>query len=146
MRYGDIVNLVNESSTENTALVGQQWEKEFVAAQGIDFVYDDASRTLRIRIRHSRVLEQNELASMKLNSNAVLLVVADNVIPRFPINNEGRQWRNQLVPGTLLLRQGDLMEVTRVHGDDVVLISDGTDEKTTINIIEAEQLLEEYIG
>ncbi len=38
------------------------------------------------------------------------------------------------------------MEVTRVEHEDVVLISDTTVIETTISMIEAEQLLEEYCG
>jgi hypothetical protein len=59
--------------------------------------------------------------STKLNSNAVTLIAAYNVVPIAPFNNDSRQWHNQLVPGNLLLRHGELMEVSRLHGDDVVL-------------------------
>jgi hypothetical protein len=37
------------------------------------------------------------------------------------------------------------MEVLRVDGDDVTILSDNCDE-VIINILEAEQLLEEYTG
>jgi hypothetical protein len=37
------------------------------------------------------------------------------------------------------------MEVVQVIGDDVIILSDNGDE-LTINILEAEQLLEEYVG
>lgn len=150
MCCGNIVNIVDVSLAKNVALVHWEQEQEFAAAQGIDFVYEDASHTLRIRIQHSMVLAQHELVSMKLNSNAAMLIVADNVDRIAPVinevNNEGRWWCNQLVPGTLLLRYGELMEFTRVEHEDVVLISDTTPIETTISMIEAEHLVEEYLG
>ncbi len=92
------------------------------------------------------MLAQHELVSMKLNSNAAILIIADNVDRIAPVNNEGRWWCNQLVPGSLLLRFGELMKVTRLEHEDIVLISDTTVIENTISMIEAEQLLEEYYG
>ena len=69
MHYGDIVNMVDVASAENEALDEERRRKEFVAAQGIDFLYDESCRRLKIRIRHSRVLAQDELINTKLNLN-----------------------------------------------------------------------------
>jgi hypothetical protein len=142
IHFGDIANLVDVGLPENAALDHREREKEFVAAQGIDFIYDDSSRTLKIRIRHSRVYAQNDSVSTKLNLNLDLL---QHIVDAASVNNEGRRWRNQISPGTFFLRNGALMEVLRVDGDDVTILSDNGDE-VIINILEAEQLLEEYIG
>jgi hypothetical protein len=94
-------------------------------------------------IRHGRVHAQSELVSTKLNLNLNLLQPA--IVDAAPLNKERRQWQNQISPGTLFIRNEALMEVVQVIGDDVIILSDNGDE-LTINILEAEQLLEEYVG
>ena len=94
-------------------------------------------------IRHGRVHAQSELVSTKLNLNLNLLQPA--IVDAAPLNKEGRQWQNQISPGTLFIRNEALTEVVRVIGDDVIILSDNGN-KLTIHILEAEQLLEEYVG
>jgi hypothetical protein len=46
MHYGDVVNLVNVTGTN--ADVGVNRVAEFVAANGVDFLYDVEARVLRL--------------------------------------------------------------------------------------------------
>jgi hypothetical protein len=84
IHFGDIVNVVDVALPENAIVPHRERVKEFVAAQGIDFIYDEACRKLKIRIRHSRVHAQSELVSTKLNLNLNLLQPA--IVDAAPLN------------------------------------------------------------
>jgi hypothetical protein len=46
------------------------------------------------------------------------------IVDAAPLNKEGRQWQNQISPGTLFIRNEALMEVVQVIGDNVIILSD----------------------
>ncbi len=48
MHHGDIVNIVNVR--ENGEMVIAQWLKEVSYAQGVDFIYNEKKRVLKVRI------------------------------------------------------------------------------------------------
>jgi hypothetical protein len=57
LHHADVVNLVDvrENSYEHRV-------KEFVLDQGIDFIFESFSRTLKIRVRYSKVLHRCPLS------------------------------------------------------------------------------------
>jgi hypothetical protein len=65
--HGDIVNIANVESPENTQLIDGLKFKEFTAAQGVELVYEYGKRLLSIRVRYSRILANDPLVSRVLN-------------------------------------------------------------------------------
>ncbi len=51
--YGDIVNVINVSSPENEEARRAVRFKEFIIAQGVEFVFELQRRLLSIRVRYS---------------------------------------------------------------------------------------------
>jgi hypothetical protein len=132
MHYGDIVNYVDVLM--NYAMADALRQQEFTFAQGIDFIFNDDKRTLKIRVRYSRVEAQAN-------------VVATTLRLMQPVENHNvRNARiSHVAPGTMFIRLGELVQVVSVNGNNVVIIDDNA-EHSTIELNEAIQLLEDYIG
>jgi hypothetical protein len=138
LRNADLVNLVNIDAgiNLNTAAARVEREKEFVAAQGIDFIYQEKSRLLKIRVRYSKFLAYESIVAATLHLNYVVPQVTNDVV----------QWSRQIVPGTFFFRGGELVEVVRLEHDNVAVVSENSDAEVLIDLIEAGRLLMNYIG
>ncbi len=62
------------------------------------------------------------------------------------VAHEGRYWQNQITPGALFVRLGHLVEVIRVQGEEVIVFNEETCAEYNITMLEAVELLQEYIG
>jgi len=135
LHHADVVNLVDvrENSYENHV-------KEFVLDQGIDFIFESFSRMLKIRVRYSKVAAQMSIVmtTLLLNSNEIAEVQ--------PQVNNVSLWVQQVRPGTYYERDGVILEVVRVEGENAVVIEKDSDVELVINIIQAAELLRDYIG
>jgi hypothetical protein len=141
MHHGDIVNLVN---VNQQVLVDR--DQEFVAEQGIDFLFESNSRSLKIRARYSRFLAQSEEVAATLNLNNRQLQQRDNV-PPVQLNDvaDRQRWLQLIEPGTMFMREGLLVEVLRVEGDAVVIQDETSFNEYIIDRNEAGELLQLYI-
>ncbi len=92
------MNIVVVASAENAALDREQQQKEFVAMQGIDFLYDESCHRSKIKICHSRVLAQDEVVNGKLNLHRNFNLPANHMDNDAAVNHEGRYWRSQITP------------------------------------------------
>jgi hypothetical protein len=64
--YSDIVNVVNVSSAENKQALGAAWFKEFILAQGVEFVFEVQRRLLSILVRYSSHMAQSPLVNVRV--------------------------------------------------------------------------------
>lgn len=133
MHHGDIVNVVNVSNDQ--LLDYDERRKEFTCAQGVDFIYNDKCRMLKIRVRYTRVEAQADVVFTTLNlTQRPLVNPNDRVIIA-----------THIIPGTFFVRLGELVQVVSVDGNEVV-ITDDYGEHLTIELAEASQLLKDYLG
>jgi hypothetical protein len=140
LHHSDAVNIVDVASNsyDNFAFVGNHRLREFVVDQGIDFIFEQFTRMLKIRVRYSKVNAERPIIASTLNLNASKL--NRNRI----VNN--RLWVQHIVPGTYFARAGEMVQVARVHGDSVFVTPDDSGNEEVININEAAELLAAYIG
>ncbi len=75
LHHGDVVNLVDvaHNSYDNEAVIQGDHQKEFVSAQGIDFIYNQASRLLKIRMRYTKIEAHKPIVADTLNLSPVPL-------------------------------------------------------------------------
>ncbi len=94
LQKAGLVNLVNIDAgiNLNTAAVRVEREKEFVAAQGFAFIFQEKSRLLKIRVRYSKFLAHEVIVAAMLHLNYVI----------HQVTNDIRQWSRHIVPGTFV--------------------------------------------
>jgi hypothetical protein len=138
LHAADAVNLVDvrENSYEDRL-------KEFVLDQGIDFFYEPFRQTLKIRLRYCKLDAQMPIVASTLQLNRSL-APRNTVHPEQPAENLSL-WVHHVRPGVYFVRDEQLLEVVRVHGDSVVVQDDNNIEEV-INKNEAAELLRAYIG
>jgi hypothetical protein len=129
MHHGDIVNYVDVASNGN--LTDAQRQQEMTFAQGVDFIFNESLRLLKVRVRYSRVEAHADKVRETLRLTDPLEI------------RNGRV--TEISPGTMFVRQGELVEVVSIDGNNV-LISDDNGMHSTITVNEAIQLFDEYIG
>ena len=134
LHHADVVNLVDvrEKSYENCV-------KEFVLGQGIDFIFDPFSRMLKICVRYAKLAAQMQIVmtTLLLNLNEISQVR--------PQVNHVSLWVQQVRPVTYFERDGVMLEVVRVEGENAVVIEEDSDVELVININKAAELLRDYI-
>ncbi len=106
---------------------------EFTCSQGVDFIYNESCRALKIRVRYSRVLVECNLVSSTLGLDRVIELDANNL----PLTN--------VIPGDFFTRDGNLLEVVSVTGNEVVII-DELEQQYHLDLDEARTLLQQYIS
>lgn len=131
MHHGDIVNFIDVAINEELTVA--QREQEFTFAQGIDFIYNNVKRILKIRVRYNRVEAQADVVQATLRLTEPLQIHNVDV------------GASRIVPGTMFVRLGELVEVVSVNGVNVIL-RDDNGVHSTISINEANVLLNDYIG
>lgn len=132
MHNGDVVNMVDVTGT-----LPINRTQEFISSQGVDLIYNEAIRSLKIRVRYSRFLAENHSVTATLNLNNLQLP------PR-------REQHNLVVPsivepGTFFMREGTIVEVIRVVGSIVTVREDETYNEFILSLNEAAQLITNYI-
>ncbi len=129
MHHGDVVNYVDVSY--NREFTDDERWQEYTFAQGIDFIYNDTKRILKIRVRYSRVEAQADAVRATLRLIQPLQVRNVQV--------------SIIVPGTMFVSLGELVQVASIDGYSVVA-TDDNGLCSLIDINEANQLLDDYIG
>jgi hypothetical protein len=134
LHFGDIVNL----ALVRDRFVLRDRFRDFVGSQGIDFIFDKNARTLKIRARYSPCLAQS-------NDVAITLRQAhDNLLP--PRERIPNNLVNNVVAGTFFMREGLLLEVIAVDGNNVIVEeAEENSNQYTLDIYEAAQLINDYI-
>ena len=130
LHFGDIVNL----ALVRNRFVPRDRFREFVGSQGIDFIF----WTLKIRARYSPCLAQsNDVAN-------TLQQAHDNLLP--PRERIPNNLVNNVVAGTFFMREGLLLEVIAVDGNNVIVEeAEENSNQYTLDIYEAAQLINDYI-
>ncbi len=129
MHHGDVVNVVHVA--QNAEIPNAQRQREVSYSEGVDFIYNEVSRLLKVRVRYSRVLAQDTVVAATLGLRQ----------PVEPCNNV----RFEVSIGTMFTRGEELLTVVSVNGDDVrVCGDDGMNYVITLG--EAITLLEAFIG
>ena len=131
MHYGDVVNIV-DVPLEHQLNQAERY-KEFTCSQGVDFIYNESCRALKIRVRYSRVLAECHLVSSTLGLDHFIELDANNL----PLTN--------VTAGDFFTRDGNLLEVVSVNGNEVVVI-DELEQQYHLDLDEARRLLQQYIS
>ena len=142
MMPSDAVNFVDVASNDydNVPVVWPDRREVFVSDQGVDFIFDKSTRTLKVRIRYKKILGSNPLIQRVLH-----LRVVDNNVP--PVPNDLTMWTRHIVTGTSFgTEDGEVVSVLRVDGNNVICIVDGTATEVMFTLNEAANLLRRYIG
>ena len=132
--HGDIVNIANVESPENTQLIDGLKFKEFTAAQGVELVYEYGKRLLSIRVRYSRILANDPLVSRVLN-----------LLPSMPQPAPNPQCR-RIAIGTKFLLNGSLVAVIKSTVDEVSVRCTDSGMEDTLTTNNARTLIRQYIG
>ena len=132
--HGDIVNIANVESPENTQLIDGLKFKEFTAAQGVELVYEYGKRLLSIRVRYSRILANDPLVSRVLN-----------LLPSMPQPARNPQ-RRGIAIGTKFLLNGSLVAVIKSTVDEVSVRCTDSGMEDTLTTNNARTLIRQYIG
>ncbi len=132
LHNGDVVNMVDVTGT-----LPINRTQEFISSQGVDLIYNEAIRSLKIRVQYSRFLAENHSVAATLNLNNLQL----------PLR---REQHNLVVPsivepGTFFMREGAIVEVIRVVGNIVTVCEDKTYNEFILSLNEAAQLITNYI-
>lgn len=153
LHHADIVNVADVASNlyDNIAIIGPDRRREFTYDQGIDFIFEQVTRTLKIRVRYSKVDAQREIVASTLRLNASHLGNRNHVDnhPEHDLNgavNNISLWAQHIAPGKCFELNGEMAEVNRVDDNIVFVLVDGNDVEQQINLNEAAELLRAYIG
>jgi hypothetical protein len=134
LHHGDIVNVV---AVEDRNAAADRFV-EFVGSQGIDFIFDRRSRTVKIRARYSSCLAQNN------NIRELLHLENDNLPAARELN---RDMLSTVVQGTYFMRDDVLLQVVAVDGNNVIVEeAEHNFNHFSMDINEAAQLINEYIN
>lgn len=142
LHHGDVVNLVDVGSNQYDAepFLRADRKNEFVTAQGVDFIHDNFSRSLKIRVRYSKVDANRAIVLETLNLT--------HAIPHQPVqDNDISRWVSHIIPGTYFAtRDGEMASVVRVQGNQVLALLESNDNEAIFHLNEAAALLRSYIG
>jgi hypothetical protein len=129
MHHGDVVHVVHVA--RNAEIPNAQQQREVSYSEGVDFIYNEITRMLKVRVRYSRVLAQDP----------VLVAMLGLRQPVEPCNNV----RFEVSIGTMFTWGEELLTVVSVNGDDVRVCGDDG-MNYVIPLGEAISLLEAFIG
>lgn len=138
LHHSDVVNLVDVNSNNNENQLYRA--KEFIASQGVDFIYESVSRLLKIRIRYTKFDAHKPIVAATLNLNREITNLQQPV-------HERNNWVSHVAPGTYFAtHEGQMACVVRVEGDNVYVTLDDDGNEVVYNLNEAALLLQSYIG
>jgi len=129
--YGDIVNIVNVNDNDLASIASRRF-REVVPLQSIDFVYDNVSRLLSIRVRYSNVVAQAAVVKQVLHVS----VAQPNV----------RRPRRAIALGTAFLLDGSLVKVTNSSAEYVTVKDVNSGAERVLEADVARRLVMQHIG
>jgi hypothetical protein len=132
--HRDIINIINVDLNDNQHTEGF---REFVAAQGVELVFNPETRALSIRVRYSKVNAEDPMVSVALN------FTRSDLIAQPPIQQH-RSNRVVLV-GTKFLHMGELVEVTASNYDSVLIRNVMNGNEQPLSAAVARNLIRQYI-
>ncbi len=145
LHYGDVVNLVDVSANfhDNVFHVAPNRLTEFTSDQGIDFIFEQLTQTMKIRVRYC-----SKDAHLPVVLSSLRLNVQD--LPR-TFNNSNDDiiniWAQHVKPGICFsLLSGDIVQVISVVDDNVIVVPDDSEIQQCLTLREAAELLQSYIG
>jgi hypothetical protein len=141
LHYSDVGYLVDvlDNAYDDVGYVQADRLTEFVTALGIDFIYEQKSRLLKIRIRYRKVDAHMPVVALTLNIGRVEPINIDLVQPN--------RWLQHIRPGTYFAtRDGQMVSVVRVEGNTVYGVLDDSETEVSYDINEAASLLQNYIS
>jgi len=96
MKDSDAINFVDVASNlyDNVPVVWPDHREIFVRQQGINFIYDKSTRSLKIQVRYTKFLGSNPT----IHTTLQLLVVNNNLPPT--MNEDLDMWSTHIIPGT----------------------------------------------
>ncbi len=131
MHHGDVVNVVDIST--NDVL---DHAMEFTTNQPVDFLYEAAKRSMKIRVNYNRILAQHPLVTTTLRLNNVEL----------PDKQRNQQEVRLTVEyGTFFLREGSLVEVVNVNDNNDIVQDDETANEYIIDLYDAARLIRNFL-
>jgi cephalosporin hydroxylase len=133
MHHGDIVNLVDVRNNNDAPM---DRYGEFVSSQGVDFIFESSSRSLKIRVRYKRFLAQNECVVMALNLG----------VAQLPVQAELRDATALVAVGTMFLREDSIVEVINVNGNSVLIQDSDSALQYMIGLDEAAEFISNCLG
>jgi hypothetical protein len=119
MKDSDAINFVDVTSYlyDSVPVVWLDCREIFVRQQGIDFIYDKSTRSLKIQIRYTKFLGSNPAIRTTLQ----LLVVNNNLPPT--INKDLDIWSTHSIPGTYFAsHDGSIVSVARLQDNNVFCV------------------------
>ncbi len=129
--YGDIVNIVNMNDNDLASIASRRF-REVVPLQSIDFVYDNVSRLLSIRVRYSNVVAQAAMVKQVLHVS----VAQPNVC----------RPRHAIALGTAFLLDGSLVKVTNSSAEYVTVKDVNSGAERVLEADVARRLVMQHIG
>lgn len=133
--HSDIVNFMDVQS--NVHYKEYEQRKEYVAGQGIDFIYNPASRVLKIQLRYCKVDAHKPIVNDTLKLREVLR--NGNAVQQ---DLEVNSWVSHITPGTYFATpEGQLASFIRVEGNNVYVMLDYDANEAVFDLIEAARLL-----
>jgi hypothetical protein len=135
LHHSDIVNFVDVQS--NVHYKEYERRKEYVAGQGIDFIYNPASRVLKIQLRYCKVDAHKPIVTDTLKLREMLRN-GSAVQQDLEVNS----WVSHITPGTYFATpEGQLASVIHVEGNNVYVMLDYDANEAVFDLIEAARLL-----
>jgi hypothetical protein len=136
--YGDIINLVNVISAENQQARGSARFKEFIVAQGVEFVFEVQRGPLSIRVRYSSHKAESPQVQ---NILCIQQRIEAPLLSASSISSSNRP----IAIGTNFLLQGGLVVVIRCESKAVVVHGDQTGIEESLDVDIARNLIRRYI-
>jgi hypothetical protein len=113
--------------------------RAFVGTQGVDVIFDRLARVLKIPARYSHCLAQSDVVANTLRQGCGNLLQPRDQIPNNLVSS--------IVPGTFFMREGVLLEVISINGNNVIVEeAEGNSYRFSLDINDAAQLINNYIS
>ena len=113
--------------------------ENLLALKGVDFIFDRLARMLKIRDRYSHCLAQSDVVANTLHQGHGNLLPPRDQIPNNLVSG--------VVPGTFFMREGVLLVVISINGNNVIVEeAEENSYQFSLDINEAAQLINNYIS
>lgn len=124
LHHGDAINLVDIPAVNGGAAINRI--EEFVSTPGIDFIYENSTRVLKIQVRHNCFLVEESCVAAALNLHGVEL----------PAQGDAGNYHN-ITLGTLFLYEGSIIEVIGINDNEILIRDEETGRELIMNANEA---------
>jgi len=144
MKDSDAIKFIDVASNlyDNLPVVWPDHCKIFVPQQGVDFIYDKTTRSLKIRVWYTKFLGSNPVIHTTLQ-----LLVVNNNLPQI-INEDINMWKQHVLPGiSFAMHDGEKFLVVWLQDiNNVICAAEYTGEEVVFSFEEAADLLRSFIG